>query len=439
MKSLGNQQHNLRSFLARAVAGTFGLQVASAGLGYLSTLFLARLLGAAGYGSYAYAIALLNLLLIPAVLGLRSTLTRDIAVYRTQADWGAVRGLLQWANNIVLWASIFLAVVTLGVVWQLSQSTDSQTLIVLAIALLSLPVRALTELRQAAMYALQHIVSGQLPEMLIRPLLFVTLLGSGYLTFGDKFTAPWAMAAYAFTSVIAFFVGNHLLKKAVSRHCQPAPAQYQRKLWLQRSLPMLLVGGMYVINNQTDKVMLGAMQGVSAVGIYNIASQGTKLITFVLIAFGTSLGPTFASLYAQGNISRLQQIITKSCRLILLSALPISIGLIVFGAQFLSLFGPDFVQGKTVLAILSIGQLTNAATGTVALLLTMTNHQKDVATGVTLSALLNIILNALLIPRWGAEGAAVATASSAILWNVLLVIVAYKRIGIHSTALGKLF
>jgi Na+-driven multidrug efflux pump len=52
--------------------------------------------------------------------------------------------------------------------------------------------------------------------------------------------------------------------------------------------------------------------------------------------------------------------------------------------------------------------------------------------------LLNIILNATLIPLWAGEGAAIATATSMMLWNILLVWFVYKRLNIYATALGKI-
>ena len=50
--------------------------------------------------------------------------------------------------------------------------------------------------------------------------------------------------------------------------------------------------------------------------------------------------------------------------------------------------------------------------------------------------MLNVVLNAMMIPRWGIAGAATATAFVMILWNSMLAIVVYKRLGVHSTVLG---
>ncbi|MEM8777529.1 MAG: flippase [Cyanobacteria bacterium P01_G01_bin.49] len=439
MKALDKKpENNLRAFLAKAVAGTFGLQIANAGFGYLNVLLLARFLGAAGYGTYAYAIAWVNLLTIPALLGLKGLIIREVSVYHSKEQWGLAKGLLIWANKIVFIAALTLALLFVSAIWQLAPPSDPQVLTVLWAAIIAIPLSALTRLRQPMMQALNRIVLGQLPELLIRPLLLSLLFGGSYLAFEQHFAPSWAMGMYVTASGVAFLIGSRLLQKSLPPIYQKVPAEYQPRTWLKSALPMLLVGGMYIINNKTDVVMLGMMQDQAEVGIYTVATQGAGLLTFVLIAFNTSLAPTFASLYSQGNLRKLQKIVTKSARMILLAALPLGLGLIIFSTFFLSLFGPEFIQGKDTLSILMIGQLFNAATGSVALLLTMTKHERDVAIGVTTSALLNIILNVVLIPKNGAEGAALATTVSRSLWNIVLVFLAYKRLRIHTTALGKI-
>lgn len=436
---LGNASgDNLKGFLAKAVAGTFGFRVLNAGLGYAIGLLLARLLGAEGYGIYAYAIAWATLLEIPATLGLAPLLTREIAVYQTRGDWQLARGLLRWSHLMVFLAGLGLAAIAAVTATVLTSDPDSPRRIVFWIAAIALPLMALSRIRSATMQALDRIVLGQLPELLVRPTFIVLLLGGAYFFLEQGLTAAIAMAIYATATAVAFLWGAILLQRALSAKLQPASPGYRSREWIREALPMLFVGGMYILNNQTDTVMLGAMANAETVGIYHIANRGAGLITFILVAFNTSLGPTFASLYAQGNREKLQRVITKSCRLILLAAVPIATILMLFGHWFLLLFGREFVAGHGILIVLCLGQLTNAFTGSVAVLLNMTGHQKDTALGVTISALLNIILNATLIPLWAGEGAAIATATSMMLWNILLVWFVYKRLNIYATALGKI-
>jgi O-antigen/teichoic acid export membrane protein len=187
---------------------------------------------------------------------------------------------------------------------------------------------------------------------------------------------------------------------------------------------------MFVINNRTDAIMLGIMQGNESVGLYNVANRGAMLISFILVAVNQSLAPSIAKLYAEGNLSKLQSIITKSSRTIIFGSLPIALILIIFGKWFLLIFGSEFTAAYLTLVILSFGQLINATMGSVGLLLDMTGHERDTAVGVGTTAILNIILNALFIPIWGVNGAAIATAISTIAWNIILFFYVKKRLGI---------
>lgn len=432
-----NQNNYLQKFLAKAVAGTFGIRVINAFLGYLISLLLARFLGAEGYGTYAYALAWIGLLQLLAMLGIPPLVTREIAIYQTKGSWNLAHGLLRWANQIIFITSVVFAFVGAACAWKFIGNSQSQFFLVFLIGVISLPLISLAHLRQSTMQAINHIVKGQLPEILFRPLLLILLLVTGYLFLGKELNTNWAIAIYVVSTAITFLIGNTFLNQSLPANIKNSFPNYKPWEWLQTALPFLFIDGMYVINNQTDTIMLGAIKDSAAVGIYTVANRGAGIITFVLIAFNISLGPTFASLYVSGKIEELQKVITKSCRLIFLAALPIALALIIFGYWFLLLFGSEFIPGKSVLTILCLGQLINACTGSVAILLNMTGHQKYTAIGVSFSGLLNIILNFSLIPIWGAEGAATATTISTIIWNLLLVFWVYKKLKIYPTVFGN--
>lgn len=433
-----NSTGKFQGLLAKAVAGTFGIRVTNVLLAYVNNLLLAQFLGAEGYGTYAYAIAWVTLLQIPAMLGLTPLLTREIAVYQTQSTWNLASGLWRWASRTVLLASGGLALLAVVVAWQLFPASNPQALLVFCLAMLSLPFMALTRIQQGVMHAFKHIVRGQLPEVLIRPGLLTILLGGVYFALGKNMTTSWAMAIYVVATSIAFFISRAWLGKFLPAKIHNAQPKYQGSQWLHSALPMLLMGSMYIVNNKTDTIMLGIMQDPTAVGIYTVANRGAGMIAFVLVAFNLSLAPTFASLYAAGNRERLQHLLTKSCRLIFLFSLPITLGLIFLGHWFLLIFGSEFVSGRTTLSILCLGQMINASTGSIGVLLNMTGHQKYTAWGVSISAVINIILNAVLIPLWGVNGAAIATATSTIIWNTLLAIFVVKKLKIYPTFLGNI-
>ena len=323
---------SLRTHLTRSTAGTFALKVASTGLGFLTALILARLLGAAGYGSYAYAMAWVGLLGLPATLGFHQLLVRNVAVYQTQEKWGLLHGLLHFSNRLVLITSMILMAGAALVGWVLlSSKNDNSMLHSFWIALLALPFLALTQLRQDTMRGFQRIIRGQLPEMLIRRLLFLVSVAGVYFLFRQHVSAPLVMVVNVATAIIAYGIGAYWLQKAVPNKAKILEPQFEVRAWVSSAVPFLLIGSFQQINSRTDIVMLGIMKTTSEVGIYKLASQIAWLITMVLMSVNTFLAPSIASLWASKNLALLQRIISRSAQLTFAISLSIWIVLVILG------------------------------------------------------------------------------------------------------------
>lgn len=122
---------------------------------------------------------------------------------------------------------------------------------------------------------------------------------------------------------------------------------------------------------------------------------------------------------------------------VLLATVPVAFLLIAFDQWILLIFGEEFTVGGTALTMLISRQLFNAVVGSAGNLLSMTRHERDTAIGVGIAAVVNMMLNAFLMQRWGIEGAVTTTATSLVMWNLFLSIKVIKKIGIYSTALGR--
>ena len=117
-------------------------------------------------------------------------------------------------------------------------------------------------------------------------------------------------------------------------------------------------------------------------------------------------------------------------------SIPVCVGVILFGRFLLGLFGAEFTSGYGALVILLVGQLINSLAGPVGFLMTMTGHQKEVSFVTVICFLLNVLLNVALIPIWGMHGAAVATAVTIILFNLVLYILVQRHIHVDPTVLS---
>jgi O-antigen/teichoic acid export membrane protein len=192
-----------------------------------------------------------------------------------------------------------------------------------------------------------------------------------------------------------------------------------------------------VINKQVSTITLGFFATPDQIGIYKVAVQMATLAAFGLQAVNTVVAPRFADLYAQNKMERLQELATGSARITLAVNMLLTILFAILGQPFfIVVFGSEFSASYLPLLILLIGQTANASTGPVAFLLNMTGHEKDTMRGIAIAAGVNILLNLLMIPQWGIQGAAAATAIATVIWNGILWWVAKKRLGINSFAVN---
>ena len=426
----------LRGRLMRSAGATFGLKVGDAGATFLISVMLARILGVEGFGIYSYAMAWAVLLAIPALFGMETLTVRHVAAFLRLKAWGLLRGYLVRAFQTVTVASVVIALAAGLVAASMAGGTDTQ-MVAFWLAMLLVPLLALVRLAQATMRGLGHIGLGFVPELAVAPILVILMVGMGVWLRGAAFEPTWAVAMNVLATLAALVAGLLLLWRRLPRALAGVNAAFDTRRWYASALPLLFIGGSQVINRQADIIMLGALQGPAAAGVYTVAARGAGLISFVLFAVTAAVAPRIAALYAAGDLQGIQALATRTSRLILIFSLPLAAAFILFGDMFLIIFGDDFAGGAAALAILSVAQVVNGAAGSVGACLTMTGHERDAARGFAVSAVVNVILNAALIPPFGMTGAAVASGTSIVVWNALLVLAAQRRLGIDSTVLGR--
>ena len=417
-----------------ATAGSLALALSSKLLMLLTSVLLARWMGVENYGVYVTAMALALLLTVPTGLGLPTLVIRLLASYRVHDQWGLMRGLLIRGNQAVLCASLLTAAIAASVIWLLSFHFSPDKLASFSLALVLIPLVSLGAMRSAALRGLHHVILGQLPESVIMPALFLGLSGAWWMVNGDGALSPqMAIAARVIATGAAFLVGALLLMRRIPAPVRHAAPQYELRRWTQSTLPLLFIASINIVMMQTDVLMLASLRGSESAGIYQAATRGAELVAFSLVIVNMAIQPSIARLFASGDMIRLQRMATLSARAAVAMALPLALVMIFWGEPIMrSVFGEAFGRGAIALAILSTAQLVNAFTGPANSLLDMTGHQDDTLKAMIAGVLANVVLNALLIPRWDIAGAATATGTSLILWNVLLVVLVHRRLGLDA-------
>jgi len=426
----------LNSQVSRDSLTILFLKITGAGLTFISVVLLSRHLGADGYGIYSYITAIVYVLSIPASAGLPQLVIRETSRNLAINESSKVRGLWQWATGVVVKNSIFVIILAIITILLYSRAKENAGIILWALMLV--PLSALSNLRSSCLTGLQKIGLGQLPELLIRPGIFVLILLAFTILFNINLTPPKAMAVNVFSAFLGFIAGAWLLLRHTPSGIKETKPFYESQAWRSSLWSFTMMSGIEAFYSNIDIIILGLFLSAKSVGIYKIATQMATFASFGFQAINVAVGPRFARLYALGEKGKLQRLVTLSTRAMLIFNLFITFFFVIMGKIFLSvIFGTDFVEGYEPLLILLIGQFINSAAGPVGLILNMTGHENDTVKGRAIALITSIVLNFTLIPFFGIIGAAIASAMSMTVWNVMLWWIVWKRIGINSLAFGR--
>lgn len=425
-------------FVRRVLFGasaTAILQASSNAIGFLVAVALARLLGSRGYGAYVFALAWALSLTIPAGLGLNLFVVRGVARYEVNQQWDHLRGLLIRTNTLVAVASI--AIATTGAAVALTTLGPSLRW-VFAVAMILIPINALTTLRQNTMQAFGRVIAGQIPEYVIRPVILVIGVGLLALVGGKVLTPMAAMVANVAAVATAFAAGVIALRKAVPEQARTTAPCYQMREWITAALPMMLIGGIWQLNGYVSTIAVGTFGGAREAGIYGAVEKGGALIVLLLIAANMPFAPLVARMRAKGDLAGMEHGAERIAQATVIASLPIVIFFVALPEVYLGLFGAGFTSGGTALRILVLGELFNAAAGPVGSILIMSGYEREACWGVGLGLLTTVVLSVALIPYLGVTGAAIADAASFVVWNVALNVLCRRRLAINATAVWRL-
>lgn len=409
MKIAGN---TIGAQMLRSGIGSMGVKIAYISVQFAVGVMLARTLGPEALGAYAFIIALVQLLVIAAQFGFPAYLVRAVAVARAKEDYAELGSLILGAQQIVLGFALLLVTGAGLWIWAAGSAFDGIPSSALLVGLLLVPLQALCPTRGAAIRGFGHVVYGQLPDEIVRPVVFLTVLTALYV-FNIVLTPERALLAHASALFVALAFAGVILDRIGRASGSCASGKMRRTEWLRESFPFLLLGGTQVLNYQTDVLMLGLLATQEAIGHYRVALQISEGLGVILIALSATMAPQLARLHTQQDWSKLQRLLIYGHRAGTIALLPLGMGVAFFAAPLVVLvFGSDYLPAAPVLAILALGKVAYASVAFSGLALSMMGRAGTAALATSATMVMNIALNLLLIPHYGVEGAAIATAIS---------------------------
>jgi O-antigen/teichoic acid export membrane protein len=370
-------------------------------LNFLAFVYLARTLGVEGYGVLEFALSLLTYCLLFADGGLELWATREAAsgadIRKLAARIAPLRFVLASGSFCVLLVLLFFlpnypGLRTIMILFGL-------TLFVQAFNFKWVFMGQERMTRVAAGLVIAQIVFASAIFLVVhspRAIIWVPVL---------RLVSDLAMAAY----FAWLFVRTHgdLRLKFTLRN--PGTA-------LRPALTLGTSHGLAALNYNFDTIVIGFLLGPMMAGLYSAAYKPVTVMLAMPTTYFIGLFPALSRAHAQ-NRESFREIATRSFGLAALGAVPIGIGAFFLAAPIINfLFGPAYASAATVLQILSWSAVLVILRGTFRQSLTAAGKAGLDLRCAGASVLLNVILNLLLIPRYGIIGAAVATLISEVLW-----------------------
>ncbi len=393
------------------------------------TLLIARLLRPEQVGLYFLGLSVVTIASIPALLGLDSGIVRFVALYKGTNDDNKAKGTVLSAVLMVIPLSFLIAFV-------LFFSSDKIAIVffhkpelasVLRPLSITIPFIALTTVfistTQALKFMQYKVYTRDLGDNILKILVALILLVLGFGLNGAVFAT---VVAAVIVAIISFYYSNKLIPLFDNKK----PVFGFRGL-LSFSVPQSFSGLIFVSVLYVDILLLGYFMPAKTVGIYGIVAKVSLVGMLAISSFNAIFAPMIADLYNRGKIDVLSNLFKTVTKWIFSISFPVFLILVFLAKPILSIFGNEYIAGATALIILSVGQLINAASGPVGLMIVMSGRPGIELLSNVVVFILNITLNLLLIPKYGIEGAAIATAVSISTMNIVRLLAVRFIMHIH--------
>lgn len=167
----------------------------------------------------------------------------------------------------------------------------------------------------------------------------------------------------------------------------------------------------YSIYKIMDKIMIGFLSEIEAVAFYENAEKIANIPIAIITALGTVMLPRISNLVAKNEHTKVKDYINKSFQLVLFIIIPIILLILLYGKELCVIYlGSEFEQSGFLLQLLSSTILFVSLANVIRTqFLIPYSKDKDYIYSTIIGAILNLILNLIFIPRYGATGACIGT------------------------------
>ncbi len=409
------------------LAGFVGARFLGAGIGFISQIALTRLLPVADVGVVFLGMSIAAFISLAVVGGyalLAMTHVPRLAMH------GKKTGLRQF-NNVVLRDATLATGLTFIVVFGLVKSgvfTEGQN-IALAYGCLCAPASGILRFNSALATADRRVELGYVPDFLVRPLLFLLVIVSGYLS-GFTWTMNAVLLAFALTAYATALGQAFKLSPAGL-----APLSYEspRQTFVRRLRPrayaLTIVSAVAFAFADIVTMVAGLILPADEVALVGVTIRLAAIAGFVLQAGQMFVMTDFTQAVMRRDETLVRALLLKINLTTFAVVAAAVVGVLLLGHVVLGIFGAEYVRGTGLLALFMLGQSVRALGGMNQHILSINGHQLRTAGACVLTLVIFFALAWLLTRQMGFLGIGYAAIGAELTWLLALAGLAQKLCG----------
>jgi len=431
---------HLEKSFATIIAGAgvvfFGMIIASI-FGVINQALLGRFLGPGDYGLFSLGISIVMIVSGFAIFGLGSAISQyipaNIKKGKSNRVHDSIRFSFRFCFGVAILLSIILFMLSNIIATKIFNNNDLE--IVIKLLSIALPFTAFYRLAEGLprgfKKAKYKVFIEDITMKVLRVSIFIILISFSYKLFGAIIAY---LCAVIFASIAYLYITYYKFLPSLDTSFFKDKHRYSlvRKEVFSVAWPLSLAGFTYIFLQHTDRILLGLYMSSSDVGIYVAAFTIASLLISVSLAFTFLFLPVISEYFAERDLSSILKLFSSVTKWVFLITFPLVVYLILYCNDVIRLiYGESFLAGSSALIILSLGIAMYSLSGMAGSILIAIKKTKLNLIAEIIAAVSNVILNILLIPKYGIIGAAIGTSISISLRNISSLGFVYKELKIH--------
>lgn len=380
-------------------------------------VLVVRALIRADYGALAYAISIVELAALTSVFALDKTISRYGAIYLEQGDAAGFRGAVRlvMAGPIVLSGCILLVIAGCRQDIAEALNLDAAALHLLLALCLLIPCYAAGSICLSIGTVLRGAKAVLYRKQIFAPLVRLVSVVAAVAISGDVLSVAYAYLAAGFAGVLidGWLLHKWLSQDEVLGQQADRSVRYEPRKVFGYAAPLFLADLGYAARGTLLVVMLGCLASHADTAAYRAILPVVRLNELVAFNFGLLFTPLASRLLARNHTAELQQLFWRTSAWISVLSFPVFAACQILSREVTVLmFGTAYADAAVLLRVLACGYFLQATIGFNGRMIKVCGRVRLFATIDLVVSVMTVALAWILIPRFGARGAALAVTAA---------------------------